>query len=268
MSANSLPRRMVKKLAAPLLGETTYSLLQAAAMGWDIRRGVWFEPEIDFAKTIVRHGDTVIDIGANFGLWAHHLSQAVGPEGRVHSFEPIPFTARTFRLISHALGFAKNTTLHEVGCGEKNESVVFKVPVMDNGAISAGLVHMGRDDERPGREVFARFPKTKDVPCRVVRIDDELPGLKNLTLLKCDIEGADLFALRGAESTLRRHKPALVIEITPWFLAGFGMHVSDVTGFLRSLGYHAHRWTHGTLVATKDEDIVEANWVFLHDKRA
>lgn len=265
MSANSLPRRIVKRVAAPLLNEATYSFLQAAAMGWDIRRGTWFEPEIDFALRVVNYGDTVIDIGANFGLWAHHLSRAVGAKGRVHSFEPIPFTARTFRVLSHALRFASNTTLHEVGCGEKNETVVFKVPVMNTGAISAGLVHMGRNDDRPGREVFARFPTTKDVPCRVVRIDDHLPNLQRLRMIKCDIEGADLFALRGARRTIETHKPVLVVEITPWFLEGFGTKVEDVTGFLRELGYRAYRFRDGSLTPTLDDDIVEANWVFLHD---
>jgi len=256
----------VKRVAAPLLNEATYSVLQAAAMGWDIHRGTWFEDEIDFAKRVISPGDTALDIGANFGLWAHHLSRAVGPSGHVHSFEPIPFTARTFRVLSHVLRFAKNTELHEVGCGETNERVVFKVPVMNTGAISAGLVHMGRNDDRPGREVFARFPKTKDVPCRVVRIDDHLPDLQRVSFIKCDIEGADLFALRGAKQTIAQHKPALVVEITPWFLEGFGTKVEDLTGFMRDLGYRAYRYQKGALVPTTDENIVEANWLFLHDE--
>jgi FkbM family methyltransferase len=263
MGANSLPRRVVKRLTAPLLGDTAYSVLQAAAMGWDMRRGAWFEPEIDYAKTVVRTGDTVIDVGANFGLWAYHLSRMVGPTGRVHSFEPIPFTARTFRLVARGLGFSSNTTLHAVGCGEKNETSIFKVPVMDTGAISAGLVHMPRNDDRPGRETFARFPSTKDIACRVVRIDDHLPNVERVTLFKCDIEGADLYALRGARRLLERNRPMVVLEITPWFLEGFGLAVADVTGFLRELGYHPHRFGGGRLFPVKDEQIVEGNWVFV-----
>ena len=43
MAGNSLTRRVVKRLLAPMLGEDAYSVLQAMAMGWDIRRGAWYE---------------------------------------------------------------------------------------------------------------------------------------------------------------------------------------------------------------------------------
>ena len=105
MSTTTTARRhFVKKLLAPFLGERTYSVLQAEAIGWDLRRGAWWEPEIELVARVVREGDTAIDIGANFGLWAHYMAKAVGKTGKVYSFEPIPFTARTFRLIARALG--------------------------------------------------------------------------------------------------------------------------------------------------------------------
>lgn len=215
---------------------------------------------------VVRDGDTAIDIGANFGLWAHYMSKAVGRSGKVYSFEPIPFTARTFRLIARALGFTHNVELVEKGCGETSGKVVFTVPVMDTGAISAGLVHMqGRNDARPGREEHAAFPKTKDVECDVVTIDEYVAGAERITLLKCDIEGADLYAMRGAKKTLEKHKPVVIIEITPWFLEGFGLEVTDVTSFFEGLGYRCYKYTDGgSLVPTPPEAIVEDNWVFVH----
>src|SRR5260221_12767759 len=96
MAANSLPRRIAKRLLAPVLNETTYSLLQAAAMGWDIRSGAWTEPEIEILRHAVKPGDTAIDIGANYGLYAYHLSRLLRGTGKVYSFEPVPFTAGTF----------------------------------------------------------------------------------------------------------------------------------------------------------------------------
>src|SRR5690349_660704 len=98
MTANSLPRRVFKKLLAPVLGDRSYAVFQALAMGWDIRTGAWSEPELELVPHAVRSGDTVIDIGANFGLYAYHLARAVAPRGKVYCFEPIPFTAATFRL--------------------------------------------------------------------------------------------------------------------------------------------------------------------------
>src|SRR6476469_1137711 len=98
MAANSLPRRVIKKLLAPVLGERSYAVFQALAMGWDIRSGSWTEPELELIPLAVRPGDTVLDIGANFGLYAYHMGRAVGPSGKVYCFEPIPFTATTFRI--------------------------------------------------------------------------------------------------------------------------------------------------------------------------
>jgi FkbM family methyltransferase len=267
MAANSLPRRVIKKLLAPVLGERSYAVFQALAMGWDIRTGAWSEPELELISHAVRSGDTVLDIGANFGLYAYHLSRAVAPHGKVYSFEPIPFTAATFRLVARMLAFS-DVQLVEKGCGEKSGRITFSVPLMDTGAISAGLVHMGqRDNARAGRERHARFDKTKEIECDVVALDEFLPDVTNLSFLKCDIEGADLFAMRGARRTLEKHHPTVIIEINPWFLEGFGLKTADLVGFFESLGYRLYRYEGGRLHATALEDVVEDNWVFVHPSR-
>lgn len=282
MAANSLPRRVVKKLLAPMLGEGTYSLLQAAAMGWDIRRGLWWEAELELLPLALRPGETAVDVGANYGLYAYHLSRAVGPSGKVWSFEPIPFTARTFRIIQRALGFAGNVELVAKGCGEKAGQISFTVPVMKSGAISAGLVHMGRNDDRPGKEKHAKY-ETREVMCDVVTLDEVLRDAPDVALLKCDIEGADLFAMRGARATLEKHHPTVIIEITPWYLEGFGIEVADVTRFFDELGYRCYRYDNGSpvgsykkhesdparrrLIPTRAEDIYEDNWIFIHPSR-
>lgn len=270
MPANSLPRRVVKRLLAPMLTEGTYSMFQALAMGWDIRNKNWWEPELELVDRVVREGDTVIDIGANYGLWAYYMSRAVGRTGKVWSFEPIPFTARTFRLIGRALGWSGNVELVNKGCGEKAGRIEFTVPVQSGIAISAGLVHMaGRRDQRPGKEVHARFDKTKNVECEVIALDEFLPDVERVSLLKCDIEGADLFAMRGARKLLAKHKPVVVIEITPWFLEGFGLSVNDVYGFFEELGYRCYKYDDGgRLVPTPASEIVEDNWVFVHPENA
>ena len=269
MAANSLPRRMVKRLLAPLLGEGTYSVLQAVAMGWDIRSGNWSEPELDLLPMGLCAGETALDIGANFGLYAYHMSRAVGPSGKVFSFEPIPFTARTFRLIQQGLRFGGNVELVNKGCGEKPGRVSFTVPVLGTGAISAGQVHMGRNDDRTGKEKYTSGA-SKQVDCEVIALDEFLGSQSRsgeVTLLKCDIEGADLFAMRGARKLLEKDRPTVIIEITPWFLEGFGLSVADVTSFFSGLGYRLYRYEGKRLVPAADEDIVEDNWIFVHPSR-
>ena len=268
MGADSLPRRIAKRLLAPLLGEGSYARIQAVAKARDIASGDWSEPEIDLCAKTLRPGEQAIDIGANFGLWSYHMARAVGPDGHVYAFEPIPFTARTFRIVARKLGFDRAVTLYEAGAGEHAGEVEFTIPVNDSGAMTAGMVHMGRDDSRPGREKHFDFPKTRTIRRPVHRIDDTLPALSRLSLVKCDIEGADLFAMRGAERTLAQHRPVVVIEINPWFLTGFGLQVGDVTGFFGGLGYRCYRYADQRLEPVGDDDIVEDNWVFVHPENA
>jgi len=256
----------VKRLLAPVLTEGTYSVLQALAMGWDIRRGTWSEPELELLPLGLRSGETALDIGANFGLYAYHMSRAVGPNGKVYSFEPIPFTARTFRLVQRGLGFGGNVELVNKGCADKGGRVAFIVPVLGTGAISAGLVHMGRNDDRSGKTTYANFA-TKSVDCEVVALDDFFPTNRDITLIKCDIEGADLFAMRGARRILETQHPTVIIEIVPWYLEGFGLTVPDMTNFFFDLGYRLYRYQDGKLRPSSTEDVVEDNWIFIHPSR-
>src|SRR4051794_41410422 len=100
MAADSAPRRLLKRVLAPILNDRAYQLIQSVAMAWDIRTGAMSEPELDLIAYAVRSGETAIDIGANYGLYSYHLSRAVAPNGRVYAFEPIPFTAGAFRVIA------------------------------------------------------------------------------------------------------------------------------------------------------------------------
>ena len=118
MASNSLPRRIAKRALAPLLNERAYQLIQAVTMSHDIRRGMLSEPEIELIRYAVREGETAIDIGANYGLYAYHLSKAVGPTGRVYAFEPIDFTVGALRIVSRLLRL-KNVEIIEKGCGSE-----------------------------------------------------------------------------------------------------------------------------------------------------
>lgn len=269
MPGNSLPRRILKRALAPIVGTSAYQFAQSLSMGWDIRSGAWHEPELDLISHVVRPGDNVIDIGANYGVYAYHLSRAVGPGGRVYSFEPIPYTLKSFEMIARALRL-DNVEIIPKGCGDKATVAKFNIPIQDNGAIIAGTVHLGtRQNDRPGRERHARFQKFKQIECEIVVVDDYLPNLDRVSFLKCDIEGADYYALRGCQKIIERNLPMVVCEINPWFLEGFGVKLEDLVGFFIDRGYDLYRFTNGRLVKTPMAQVEEDNWVFVHrDKRA
>ena len=101
-----------------------------------------------------------------------------------------------------------------------------------------------------------------------MRLDDELADAERIALLKCDIEGADLFAMRGARGLLEKHRPLVVIEIDSWYLQGFGLSVKDITDFFAGLGYRSYRYDGSSLNPTGDKEDDENNWVFVHPDAA
>ena len=272
MPANSQLRRIIKNIGYPLLNERSYKWLQALSKAWDIKTGGWREPELDLVPLGVRAGETVLDIGANYGFYSYHLAKAVGPKGKVYSFEPIPFTFATLQVIAKLLRI-RNTELIPKGCSNKNERVSFNVPVQHSQALSAGLAHLGnREDDRPGKDIQVRWEETRAISGEVVTLDSFLPPLSNLTFIKCDIEGAEFFAFSGARKLISQNPPTVICEINPWYLQGFGVAVSDLTDFFAALGYGLFRYDTNnekrSLRPVEESTIVEDNYLFLHPSRS
>jgi len=269
VSANSVLRRAVKAALHPLLGERTYSYVQGVAKAIDIRRGKWSEPEMDLIAYAVQPGDDVLDLGANFGMYTYPLSKAVGASGRVYAFEPVPFTNRALTVVTRLLGL-KNVTVVSKGCSDVAATIDFELPIQPSGAPSAGQAYIGRrNDDRSGRESQVRWNQTRRVSCEVVALDSYLPELRRLSLIKCDIEGAELLAFRGAVRTIEKHRPSIICEINPWFLDGFGLRLEDLVGFFIDRGYGLYRYGADRMLAPVRDlsAITEDNYVFLHPTR-
>lgn len=266
-TGNTLLRRLAKKLLGPIRSTPIYSQIQAMSMARDIKSGRFHEPELVLLPTAVKPGETVLDIGANFGLYSYHLSRAVGPTGRVIGFEPVPFTNQTLGRVVGRLGL-KNVEIHPVGVGDKPGTLTFTVPLQSSGQLMAGQAHIGtRNDNHGDIKGQVRWEKTTQIDCPVVVLDDELKGLKSLSFLKIDIEGAEVFAFRGAMGLIRQFHPTVLIEINPWFLDGFQLTMNDLTGPFRDLGYKVYRYDpkRKKLDHVADEStIVEYNYFFIH----
>jgi hypothetical protein len=116
-----------------------------------------------------------------------------------------------------------------------------------------------------------RWGGTRDIKGEVVSIDEYLPPVERLSLIKCDIEGAELYAFRGAEQTIDRHSPTVICEINPWYLEGFGIKLEELTEFFFAKGYEIYRYRNdngsGRLQPVKVSEVEEANYAFIHPSR-
>jgi len=266
MAAESLPRRLVKKYLVPLLGEGTRQSLQALAMAKDILDGSWVdskEPEVLWARALLKPGETVIDIGANYGLYTYHASKAVGPSGRVYAFEPVPFTVGTLRKVCSLLRL-KNVDVIAKGCSDEESTLTFSLPMQKNETLSAGLAFISVDQEAHDiRNSKAEWEHTSEIQAPVIRVDDYLSDLRKLRLIKVDIEGADLLALRGARSTIEKHRPAIIMEVEPRWYESYGISSADIAAFFSTLNYEMFKLVDGELASTTPEDFDSHNRVFL-----
>ncbi len=262
MSHDSAVRAVAKRVLGRVLPERAYQRVLAASVVRDLRSGRLSEPELSLLAHAVREGETVIDVGANHGLWCAALSEAVGTGGRVIAFEPVPYTAATLRRVIASLGLS-NIELHEEGLAARAGIASFAVPVQPTGVTDAALAHLAdRDDREDG--TAARI-----VEAPVVRLDDLVAGVDEVTLLKVDVEGGELGVLEGAVGLLERDSPTIVCEVDEGYLEGFGATPADIDDLLAARGYRRFSWDpgRGVLDGPDPPRGARSNQVFVADRR-
>jgi FkbM family methyltransferase len=163
-------------------------------------------------QSLIRPGTVVYDIGAHVGYLTMVMARCVGPQGRVIAFEPLPLNCRYLRghLRANRL---HNVALRQACVAECNGPVCFQA----QGGSGRGRLQAGSGG------VF-----------EAVSLDEEIGAGRLLPpdLIKMDVEGAEVLALRGAIHTLRAHRPTLIVSVH-----GPQLH-QQCRALLDELGYH------------------------------
>lgn len=145
------------------------------------------------ALSFVQNFRRAVDIGAHVGLWARDLCDLFE---FVYAFEPIP---------EHRECFHKNV---------KNRNYELYDCALGNRESTAQMVF---DSTNTGHTRIATN-KEKDQVYRVVNIASlDSFNLDDIDFMKLDCEGYELFALQGAEATIKRCRPVINIEVKPKF---------------------------------------------------
>jgi FkbM family methyltransferase len=197
--SQSLLGRILRAPLRLIPRDTVVPILQGPLRGkrWIVGSGIsrlWlgsYEPEkMHLAASLLHQGDVAFDIGANAGIYTLLFSELVGPSGRVVAFEPSP--ANVGYLLEHqSLNVATNVLVVAAAVSRESGRAMF-----DLGTDSS----TGRMSPHGALEIDT------------IRLDDFV-AKENCrpSLIKVDVEGAEVDVLEGASKTLRDLAPLLLI---------------------------------------------------------
>jgi len=170
-------------------------------------------------RQFIQPGMTVVDVGANIGIYTRFFSKLTGESGRVHAFEPAP---SNFKRLQENVGHMANVSLNHAAIGDRSGTIKLYVSAELN-------VDHRTFDSGDGREEI-------DVP--VVSLDDYFLTGQRVDLIKIDVQGYELSVLQGAKRVLKENRDVKVLmEFWPYGIKKASVAPSDVIELIQSLGF-------------------------------
>ena len=164
------------------------------------------EPELRVVRHLVKPGDSVIDIGANVGVYSKILSELVGPDGHVYSIEPF---GPTFEMLCYNVRKLRldNVEVINVAVSDSQAVVTMAIPYDSSGAETHYRASIVADSVKEG--------KTETANVQATTIDSRFLSVSGtISFIKCDVEGHELACIKGAAKFLARSQPAWLIEVS------------------------------------------------------
>ena len=205
------------------LGVHRWPLFDRAFVFLYARYKQYFEAgPIERLHEFVPDGSIVIDVGANIGFFTLRFARWVG-SGEVIAIEPEDYN---YRLLLAAL--------------ERGHVAGSVRPIRAVAAASAGTMRLEINRTHPADHKLSR--DGTGVAVDAVRLDDLIKdkGASRPSLIKIDVQGAEMLVLQGSADILRLAAPALFIELSDEALGRFGSSISAVLDHLAQQGYTAY----------------------------
>lgn len=188
-----------------------------------------YQPALTYMlKQHTQPGDFCLDIGANLGFYSVKFGKWVLPGGKVAAFEANPVMAKRV---------AENLALNNFS----HASVIQKAVHSQSGNVTF-FIHPS-----PGKSSIdpQHVPHpVEQITVQAITIDEFIvrENWERLDVIKLDIEGADCYALLGAQNSLGRFRPFMVFEY--WY--NTPSTISDtVFSMLSSLNYNLQTLSSG-----------------------
>lgn len=195
-------KRVITRFAT-YLPEQWQLILNRIAFAWKLKIGQYMtgEPEFQWIESVIRSGDTVVDIGANAGVYTRKFANLVGPAGRVVAVEPIPESFHLLTIHTSLLAY-KNVTLLNIAASDKVMIAPMTIPRSSSRLRDYYRASMADSSAAMGRD-------SVQVLCCPL---DSFHFPARIRLVKIDVEGHEAAVLSGMRCLIERDKPVLIIE--------------------------------------------------------
>ena len=187
-----------------------------------LRRGEVESLTTNLFACVIRPGMVVLDIGAFVGWYTLVAARQVGEQGKVYAFEPDP---RNYSLLS------ENLRVNQL------DSQVICLPK----AVSnqAGVQRLFRGGDASQSSLIPSSSDETSIMVPTVVLDEILDRSVEVDVIKLDVDGGEVNALRGMRKTLTRAAPTvkLFVQCNPGSLQVAGESTQSLVAELCELGF-------------------------------
>jgi FkbM family methyltransferase len=186
-----------------------------------INNGIHDYPVVNEIMKYADRNSTILDLGSNFGQMSVMLSKHVNQGGRVFAFEADPWIYNVL-LRNIQLNNCTNCTVIFGAVWDANDEI---------------LIYP--DDDLVKYESFGSYgiDMTATTGLLVPSITVDSLCLDHVSVIKVDVQGADLRAMKGAIKTINKFKPTIIFEYEPYLDKMFSTSWQDYVDFINYIDY-------------------------------
>ena len=178
--------------------------------------GFYEKIELDVFERLATISETIVDVGANIGLYCCIAADRVAAAGKIVAFEPVPENLGYLRRNLEDNDQTAQVMVEQQAVGQTS------------GKIQIYLLEGSTCRHSPSAKNVLNSTTSITVPA--VSLDDYVQQKlrdRSVDMLKVDVEGYESAVLRGARRMLHRDKPTLFIEFVPENLANCGFRPEE-----------------------------------------
>ena len=194
------------------------------------KTGYWDKHLLAIFEANIDKESIVIDVGAHCGFFSVFLAKKVR---KVYSIEPQPYI---FSILERNISLNNCQNIQALNIAAYDSETTLSIAPQKEQIVPMPTKDGQIDYDRcPNSAGLALSPRPGDI--RGARMDDVIPKDEPVSFIKCDAQGADLRALKGAANIIQRCRPTILFEFEEMLAKIYGDTWSDYETYFERMGY-------------------------------